>query len=129
MNTSFAAALRCAYLTPSNRARFALASAGATLRSLVDLVASVSDEAQALSLSEPADRGVGGSILSRRIEDLDLSERPRNCLLRERIQTVGAGLVALSDSADPAADFTAPDATAPDETGHRHERDLAPRAT
>jgi DNA-directed RNA polymerase subunit alpha len=69
--------------------REALASAGATLRSLVDLVASVSDEAEALSLSEPADRGVGGSILSRRIEDLDLSERPRNCLLRERIQTVG----------------------------------------
>lgn len=69
--------------------REALASAGATLRSLVDLVATVSDEVESLALSEPAGRGVGGSDLDRRIEDLELSERPRNCLLRERIQTVG----------------------------------------
>ncbi len=68
--------------------REALASAGATLRSLVDLVANMSDEPQGLELST-ADPIVERSDLAMSIEDLDLSERPRNCLKRAQINTIG----------------------------------------
>ena len=54
----------------------ALASAGATLRSLADLVASMSDEPQGLELGEVADAGASSPDLDLPIEDLDLSERP-----------------------------------------------------
>ena len=67
--------------------REALASAGATLRSLVALVAEMSDEPQGLELGEVG-AGVGGSPdLDLPIEDLDLSERPRNCLKRAQVNT------------------------------------------
>lgn len=69
--------------------REALASAGATLRSLVDLVASMSDEPQGLELSEILGANVGMPDLDHPIEDLDLSERPRNCLKRGQINTIG----------------------------------------
>lgn len=59
----------------------------------------------------------------------DPLDQPALFGLLQRIQTVGAGLVALSGSDDPDDDATAPDATAPDEAGHRPERTLAPRAT
>ena len=62
--------------------REALASAGATLRSLVDLVATMSDAPMALELGELAGTGAGSP-------DLDLSERPRNCLKRAQVNTVG----------------------------------------
>ena len=53
----------------------ALASAGATLRSLVDLVATMSDEPKGLELGEIVDTAVSSPDLDLPIEDLDLSER------------------------------------------------------
>jgi DNA-directed RNA polymerase subunit alpha len=70
-------------------AREALASAGATLRSLVQLVEEMSDEPQGLELGEVAPVGVGSPDLDLPIEDLDLSERPRNCLKRAQVNSIG----------------------------------------
>ncbi|MGE3326857.1 MAG: DNA-directed RNA polymerase subunit alpha [Acidimicrobiia bacterium] len=67
----------------------ALASAGATLRALVDLVANLNQEAPALELGEVAGPNAGSPDLDHPIEDLDLSERPRNCLKRAQINTIG----------------------------------------
>ena len=67
----------------------ALASAGATLRSLVDLVATMSDAPMALELGEISTSGMGSPDLDLSIEDLDLSERPRNCLKRAQVNTIG----------------------------------------
>jgi DNA-directed RNA polymerase subunit alpha len=69
--------------------REALASAGDTLRSLVGLVADMSDEPQGLELGELAVTTAGSPDLDLPIEDLDLSERPRNCLKRAQVNTVG----------------------------------------
>ncbi len=69
--------------------REALASAGQTLRSLVGLVADMSDVAQGLELGEVGRVISGSSDLDLLIEDLDLSERPRNCLKRAQVNTVG----------------------------------------
>jgi DNA-directed RNA polymerase subunit alpha len=69
--------------------RDALASAGATLRSLVDLVANMSENAQGLELGEVADASAGSPDLNHPIEDLDLSERPRNCLKRAQVNSIG----------------------------------------
>jgi DNA-directed RNA polymerase subunit alpha len=77
--------------------REALASAGATLRSLVDLVASLSDEPQGLELGEVAGVAAGSPDLDLPIEDLDLSERPRNCLKRAQINTIGELLTKTED--------------------------------
>ena len=70
--------------------REALASAGATLRSLVDLVAGLSDEPQGLELGEVTMPGSASP-------DLDLSERPRNCLKRAQINSVGELLTKTED--------------------------------
>ena len=67
----------------------ALASAGATVRSLVDLVATMSDAPVALELGEISTSGMGSPDLDLSIEDLDLSERPRNCLKRAQVNTIG----------------------------------------
>jgi DNA-directed RNA polymerase subunit alpha len=69
--------------------RDALASAGATLRSLVELVANMSETAQGLELGEVTGPGAGSPDLDLPIEDLDLSERPRNCLKRAQINSIG----------------------------------------
>ena len=69
--------------------REALASAGATLRSLVDLVAEMSDAPLGLELGEVVGSTAGSPDLDHPIEDLDLSERPRNCLKRAQINTIG----------------------------------------
>jgi DNA-directed RNA polymerase subunit alpha len=69
--------------------RDALASAGDTLRSLVSLVADMSEEPQGLELGELAVTSAGSPDLDLPIEDLDLSERPRNCLKRAQVNTVG----------------------------------------
>lgn len=69
--------------------REALASAGATLRELVDLVATLSDSAPHLELGEMAGTTTGSPDLDHPIEDLDLSERPRNCLKRAQVNTIG----------------------------------------
>ena len=67
----------------------ALASAGATLRSLVDLVANLTAEPVALELGEVSGYSSGSGDLDLPIEDLDLSERPRNCLKRGQVNTIG----------------------------------------
>lgn len=72
-------------ITPAD----ALASAGDTLRSLVGLIADMSEEPQGLELGEVAPVGSGPSDLDQPIEDLDLSERPRNCLKRAQVNTIG----------------------------------------
>jgi DNA-directed RNA polymerase subunit alpha len=69
--------------------REALASAGGTLRALVSLVADMSDAPQALELGETGSVGSGSPDLDLPIEDLELSERPRNCLKRAQVNTVG----------------------------------------
>ncbi len=75
----------------------ALASAGATLRALVDLVATMSDEPKGLELAEIVDTTTSSPDLELPIEDLDLSERPRNCLKRAQINTVGELLTKNED--------------------------------
>jgi DNA-directed RNA polymerase subunit alpha len=70
-------------------AREALASAGSTLRTLVQLVEEMSDEPQGLELGEVSGTSTGSPDLDLPIEDLDLSERPRNCLKRAQVNTVG----------------------------------------
>ncbi len=80
-------------LTPAD----ALASAGATLRSLVDLVATMADEPKGLELGEVVDVTVSSPDLELPIEDLDLSERPNNCLKRAQVNTVGELLTKTED--------------------------------
>ncbi len=69
--------------------REALASAGDTLRSLVSLVADMSEAPQGLELGEVVGTTSGSPDLDLPIEDLDLSERPRNCLKRAQVNTIG----------------------------------------
>jgi len=80
-------------LTP----RDALASAGATLRALVQLVEDMSDDARGLELGEPEEVGGSSPDLDMPIEDLDLSERPRNCLKRAQVDTIGQLLEKTDD--------------------------------
>ncbi len=77
--------------------REALASAGDTLRSLVALVAEMSDAPQGLELGEVGGVAAGSPDLDLPIEDLDLSERPRNCLKRAQVNTVGELLEKTED--------------------------------
>jgi DNA-directed RNA polymerase subunit alpha len=72
-------------LTP----REALASAGDTLRSLVSLVADLEEAPMGLDLGEVSVVASGSPDLDLPIEDLDLSERPRNCLKRAQVNTIG----------------------------------------
>lgn len=67
----------------------ALASAGDTLRSLVSLVADMSEHPQGLELGEVGAAASGSPDFDLPIEELDLSERPRNCLKRAQVNTVG----------------------------------------
>lgn len=69
--------------------REALASAGGTLRTLFTLVAEMSEAPQSLELGEVGAMGSGSPDLDLPIEELDLSERPRNCLKRAQVNTVG----------------------------------------
>ena len=67
----------------------AMSSAGGTLRNLFELLADL-DDYDALDLDEIVQAEVSGQEhLDLPIEALDLSERPRNCLRRAQIQTVG----------------------------------------
>ncbi|MCH2432538.1 MAG: DNA-directed RNA polymerase subunit alpha [Acidimicrobiales bacterium] len=77
--------------------REALASAGATLRALVQLVEEMSDEPQGLALSEAESATTGSPDMDLPIEDLDLSERPRNCLKRAQVDTIGQLLEKTED--------------------------------
>ena len=69
--------------------REALASAGGTLRSLVQLIEEMSDEPQGLQLGEAIQVATGGPDMDLSIDALELSERPRNCLKRAQVNTVG----------------------------------------
>ena len=69
--------------------REALASAGATLMALVELVEQMSDEPEGLALTEAATTVSTSPDLELAIEELDLTERPRNCLKRAQVNTVG----------------------------------------
>jgi DNA-directed RNA polymerase subunit alpha len=77
--------------------REALASAGATLTSLVELVRDMSEEPQGLELGEVSTVTAGSPDLDLPIEDLDLSERPRNCLKRAQVNTIGELLMKTDD--------------------------------
>jgi DNA-directed RNA polymerase subunit alpha len=74
----------------------AVASAGATLRNLLELVASLSEEPIAIELGESTISGSGSPELDMPIEDLLLSQRPHNCLKRAQVNTIGE-LVAHSE--------------------------------
>ncbi len=78
-------------------ARDALASAGATLRSLVGLVADMSEEQAGLELGEVSPTLATSPDLELAIEELDLSERPRNCLKRARVDTIGQLVLKTED--------------------------------
>ncbi len=77
--------------------RDALASSGATLRALVQLVEEMSDEPEGLTLGEAPAAASGSPDLDLPIEDLDLSERPRNCLKRAQVNSVGELLTKTED--------------------------------
>ena len=77
--------------------RDALASAGSTLRTLVQLVEEMSDEPEGLTLGEAPAASSGSPDLDLPIEDLDLSERPRNCLKRAQVNSVGELLTKSED--------------------------------
>ncbi len=69
--------------------REALSSAGKTLQVLVSLVADMSETAQGLELGDVSVTTSGSPDLDQPIEELDLTERPRNCLKRAQINTIG----------------------------------------
>jgi DNA-directed RNA polymerase subunit alpha len=77
--------------------REALASAGDTLRSLVGLVADMSDNPMGLELGDVGAATSGSPDLALPIEELDLSERPRNCLKRAQINIVAELLTKTED--------------------------------
>jgi DNA-directed RNA polymerase subunit alpha len=77
--------------------RDALASAGATLRNLVGLVADMSEEQAGLELGEVSPTLATSPDLELPIEELDLSERPRNCLKRARVDTIGQLVMKTED--------------------------------
>ena len=56
---------------------------------LVTLVAEMSEEPPTLELGETSAAMASSPELETPIEDLDLSERPRNCLKRAQVNTVG----------------------------------------
>ncbi len=75
----------------------AMASAGETLRTIVSLVAELSEAPKGLGLTEVPDTASSSPDLDLPIEDLDLSERPRNCLKRAQVNTVGELLMKSED--------------------------------
>ncbi|MEZ5280914.1 MAG: DNA-directed RNA polymerase subunit alpha [Acidimicrobiales bacterium] len=77
--------------------RDALASAGDTLRTLISLVADMSEEPLGLDVGELPQAAGGSPDLDLPIEDLDLSERPRNCLKRVQVNTIGELLTKSAD--------------------------------
>ncbi|MGH8944893.1 MAG: DNA-directed RNA polymerase subunit alpha [Acidimicrobiia bacterium] len=74
----------------------ALSSAGKTLGELMGLFADVG-EGQGLELVDVVPDSSGSPDLDLPIEALDLSERPRNCLRRAQIKTVGELVERTSD--------------------------------
>lgn len=75
----------------------ALASAGDTLRNLVSLVADLSAEPMGLELGDVSTVLGAGLEMDIPIEELDLSERPRNCLKRAQVDSLGQLLEKTED--------------------------------
>ncbi len=70
--------------------RAALASAAETLRSLLSVLVGLEEEPVGLEMGEAQPAPGGDAVdLTLAIEDLGLSERPRNCLKRVQINTIG----------------------------------------
>ncbi|MEZ5342562.1 MAG: DNA-directed RNA polymerase subunit alpha [Acidimicrobiales bacterium] len=97
MSTNFDRLILDIQTDGSTTPRDALASAGATLRSLVQLVEEMSDEPEGLTLGEAPAAASGSPDLDLPIEDLDLSERPRNCLKRAQVNSIGELLTKTED--------------------------------
>lgn len=74
----------------------AVSSAGATLRELLGLFADMG-EGVGLELGEISVPEAGSPDLDLPIEALDLSERPRNCLRRAQVKTVGELVIKSED--------------------------------
>ena len=72
-------------VTPSE----AMSSAGGTLRNLFELIAEMDDYDALVPDELAAGEPCGQEHLDLPIEALDLSERPRNCLRRAQVQSVG----------------------------------------
>ena len=66
----------------------AVASAGATLRSLIQLIEEMSDEPRGLELGEIVSPTQSDAEAELMVDDLELTERPRNCLKRAQINTL-----------------------------------------
>ena len=66
----------------------AVASAGATLCSLIELVEDLSDDPRGLELGEVAAAPHADEEAEQMVDDLELTERPRNCLKRAQINTL-----------------------------------------
>ena len=66
----------------------AVASAGATLRSLIQLIEEMSDEPRGLELGEIVSATQSDAEAELMVDDLELTERPRNCLKRAQINTL-----------------------------------------
>ena len=66
----------------------AVASAGATLRSLIQLIEEMSDEPRGLELGEIVSTTQTDAEAELMVDDLELTERPRNCLKRAQINTL-----------------------------------------
>ena len=66
----------------------AVASAGATLRSLIELVEDLSEDPRGLELGELAAAPHADEEAEQMVDDLELTERPRNCLKRAQINTL-----------------------------------------
>lgn len=81
----------------SKTPREALASAGSTLRNLVEVVAELTERPDALAVPEANVAVATSPELELAIEDLDLSERPRNCLKRAQVNTLGELLQKTED--------------------------------
>ncbi|MDA8196520.1 MAG: DNA-directed RNA polymerase subunit alpha [Actinomycetota bacterium] len=77
--------------------REALASAGDTLRSLSTIIAEMSDAPLGLALTETPVIESRSPDLDLPIEDLELTERPRNCLKRAQVNTIGELLSKTND--------------------------------
>lgn len=69
--------------------REALASAGSTLRRLLQLVEEMSGSPRGLELGEIMLAGSGKLDMDLPLESLELTERPQNCLKRAMINTIG----------------------------------------
>ncbi len=66
----------------------ALASAGSTLRTLLEVVEAMSDTAEGLQLADAGSASTADTEAEMTIDDLDLTERPRNCLKRAQVITL-----------------------------------------